>query len=192
MIPPDYANFFITMAGVEASLFGLIFIVISITPGNPISSTSSLEQRINVLTAYSALLNPLVIALFALIPQQSIGFVSIILSFEGLVNSLGMLLTVLRISVKKRERIRTSAYMLIGCVLFGYEAWYALRLFRTPADLAALNGLANVLIVITFFGVARAWDLVGIRRSHLPGFLPPSPFCRNNTGDRPAGKDNTG
>ena len=192
MIPPGYANFFMTMAGVEASLFGLIFIVISIAPGNPISSTSPLEHQINVLTAYSALLNPLIIALFALIPQQSIGIAAIVVSIEGLANSLGMLLTVLRTSVKQRERIRTGVYMLIGCVLFGFEAWSAVRIFRTPSDLGALNSLANVLIIITFFGVARAWDLVGIRRANLPGFLPPIPLDRNMTGDRTAGQDDSG
>jgi len=37
------------------------------------------------------LLNPLIISLFAIIPHQSIGIVAITMSFEGLVNTLGML-----------------------------------------------------------------------------------------------------
>jgi hypothetical protein len=61
MVPPEFTTFFAIMAGVGATLFGLIFVAITIRPEVARSDHSSLRLQFQVASAYTALLNPLVI-----------------------------------------------------------------------------------------------------------------------------------
>jgi hypothetical protein len=61
MIPPDYSVYFTTMATVGATLFGLIFVAISIAPERVAVTSAPLERRIKAFAANNALLNPLII-----------------------------------------------------------------------------------------------------------------------------------
>lgn len=167
MIPAEYSNFFTTMAGVEATLFGLIFVVISIAPAPALSSEGLLEKQINVLMSYSALLNPLIISLFALVPDEPIALIGAGMSLVGLVNTLAMLITWHRSGVSKGVRVRNGSFIVVGCMLYAAEAIFSTGLYREPADGALLKDLVVVLIVLSVFGVACAWGLVGVRRSDV-------------------------
>jgi hypothetical protein len=171
MVPPDYSVYFMTMAAVGATLFGLIFLVISITPATIATASAPRERQVRASTAYSALLNPLIISLFALVPHQQIGTVVIVLSMIGLINTLIMALILLQNSVQWSVRFRNSPFILVGLVLYSYETYYAVRLLQSPADSSALNALTDLLIVITVYGVAQAWELIGIRQFHVQDWL---------------------
>jgi hypothetical protein len=106
MVPPDYAGYFRTMATVGATLFGLIFVVISIAPASIATASAPLERQVKALTAYSALLNPVIISLFALVPHQQIGIVVLVLSMSGLINTLSMVPTLVQHSVQWSARFR--------------------------------------------------------------------------------------
>jgi hypothetical protein len=167
MVPPDYTVYFMTMAAVGATLFGLIFVVISIAPESITTASAPLERQVKALTAYSALLNPLIISLFALVPHQQIGTVVIALSLSGLINMLTMALTLVQKSVPWSARFRNSPFILVGFLLYGFETYYGVRLLQSPTDSSALNALTDLLIIIYVFGIARAWELVGIRQFHV-------------------------
>ena len=68
MVSGDFVPFFTTLAAVGATLFGLIFVVISIKPEVTRSETTYIIRQVQVASSYSALLNPLVISLIALLP----------------------------------------------------------------------------------------------------------------------------
>jgi hypothetical protein len=171
MVSPDYTVFFMTMAAVGATLFGLIFVVISIAPESIATASAPLERQVKALTAYSALLNPLIISLFALEPHQQIGTVVIALSLSGLINMLLMVLILMQRSVQWSARFRNSPFILAGFVLYGFETYSAIHLLQSPTDSSALNALADLLIIIAIFGIARAWELVGIRQFHVQDWL---------------------
>jgi hypothetical protein len=171
MVPPDYSVYFMTMAAVGATLFGLIFVVISIAPESIATASAPLERQVKALTAYSALLNPVIISLFALEPHQQIGTVVIALSLSGLINMLLMVLILMQRSVQWSARFRNSPFILAGFVLYGFETYSAVRLLQSPTDSSALNALTNLLIIISVFGVARAWELVGIRQFQVQDWL---------------------
>jgi len=174
MIPTAYFNFFTTLAGVEATLFGLIFVVITIAPADAISSEASIERQVNVLTSYGAMLNPLIISLFALLPGEQIGLVSAGLSFIGLANSIVMLLNLRHHLIEKKGRLRNTLFMMVGIGLYTAEAVASIDLYRKPANSTALLLVSEILILLSVFGVARAWDLVGIRRFNLRRLINPS------------------
>ncbi|MGB8214975.1 MAG: hypothetical protein WCE68_15615 [Anaerolineales bacterium] len=73
MIPAGYSNFFNALAGTEATLFWVIFAVISIAPAGGINAQAALERQIKILTSYGAMLNSLILSLFAMLPGQTIG-----------------------------------------------------------------------------------------------------------------------
>lgn len=171
MVPPDYAGYFMTMAAVGATLFGLIFVVISIAPESITTASAPLERQVRASTAYSALINPLIISLYALVPHQQIGTAVLVLSLVGLINTLIMTLTLLHQSVQWRARVRNLPFILLGFLIYGYETFYAVRLLQSATDSAALNALADLLIIISIFGVARAWELVGIRQFRLQDWV---------------------
>lgn len=159
------------MAAVGATLFGLIFVAISIVPESVATANAPLERQIRATTSYVALLNPLVISLFALIPHQQIGIVTIGMSTLGLLNTLGMALTLVRSTGPWQTRIRHSLLILGGFFLYGYESSFAIRLIKSPADLASLYLLADLLIMISIFGVIQAWELIGMRQFRLLNWL---------------------
>ncbi len=171
MIPPEYASFFSTMAAVGATLFGLIFVAISIVPESTASPSASLDRQVRATTSYLALLNPLVISLFALIPHQQIGDVTIGMSTLGLLNTLGMVLTLIRSADRSVNRFRHSLFILAGFILYGYESYFAIRLIQSPADNVSLYFLADLLVMSSVFGVIRAWELIGMQRFYLISWL---------------------
>lgn len=171
MISPEYVTYFSTMAAVGATLFGLIFVAITIVPDNTTGISVPLDRQVRASTAYLALLNPLVISLFALVPHQQIGSAVVSLSAIGLLNTLGMTLVILRNTDPSFARFRHSIFVLGGFVLYGYEAYFGIRLLLSPSDPIALYALADLLIAISIFGVIRAWELIGMRQFFLRSWL---------------------
>jgi hypothetical protein len=167
MVPADFTPFFSVMAGVGATLFGLIFVVITIRPEVSSAENTSVMQQVRVASAYSALLNPLTISLFALVPHATIGTVTLIMSVIGLMNTSIMGVSLLQHAPSRAKKLRSVVFILGGLVLFGFEIVYALRLVVAPGDLAALSDLTTCLVIIYLYGTARAWDLVGVRQFHL-------------------------
>ena len=171
MIPPAYLLYFSTMSAVGATLFGLIFVVISIAPEAVANANAPLERQAKATTAYTALLNPLIISLFALVPNELISVVVISVSLFGFISCLGLALMLYRNFFHWNAKARSSLFILVGFVLYGYETYYGIRLMQSPTDIAALNTLANIMIAINVFGVFRAWELVGIRQFHVRDWL---------------------
>ncbi|MDR3573699.1 MAG: hypothetical protein P4L50_07550 [Anaerolineaceae bacterium] len=171
MVPADYSTFFMTMASVGATLFGLIFVAVSIAPETITTQSASLDRQIKATAAYVALLNPLIVSLFALVPHQQIGIVIIAASALGLINTLGLLMTLIQNPEQRPARLRHGLFILAGFTLYGYEAYFATRLLQFPTDTFGFFGLADMLIIINIFGIIRAWELIGIRQFHLKNWV---------------------
>ncbi|HSB67262.1 MAG TPA: hypothetical protein VLD65_11845 [Anaerolineales bacterium] len=164
MVPAIYSTFFTTMAVVGATLFGLIFVAISIAPEYVIASTAQLDRQIKATAAYIALLNPLMISLFALVPYQWIGIAASILSWVGILNTLTMLVTLIQNKETNDSRLRNITLILISFIVYGFEAYVAIQIARPVFNEYWLSILADLLIFITLFGIIRAWELIGIRQ----------------------------
>jgi hypothetical protein len=171
MVPAEYLGYFSTMAAVGATLFGLIFVAVSIVPESRTRHNTPVEREIKAITAYVALINPLTISLFALVPHHRISLVLVTMSILGLVDSLIVTVTLLRTSIPWNDKLYASPFIVIGYILYIYETQYALRIIRFPNDSSAFGPLAQVLILITIFGIIRSWELVGIRQLNIRNLL---------------------
>lgn len=171
MISADYTTFFSIMAGVGATLFGLIFVAISIKPEVTQTENPSVMRQVQIASAYGALLNPLVISLFALRPQATIGSIAVALSALGLASTLIMGTSLVFDARSGAKILRSGSFVVGSLVLYGFELFDAIRLVVGPADRSALNDLTTILIVMYLYGIARAWDMVGARQFHLQDAL---------------------
>jgi len=172
MIPPSYALFFSTMSAVGATLFGLIFVAVSIAPESVASANAPLERQAKASAAYIALLNPLIISLFALLPGQQIGIVALAVSAFGFLNTLALALTVLQNSSRKNNpRLRNALFTFSAFILYGYEIYVAIRLLQSPGDVLELFGLSNFLIILSIYGISRAWELIGVRQFRIKNWI---------------------
>jgi hypothetical protein len=167
MIPADFTTFFAIMAGVGATLFGLIFVAITIRPELTRNDHSSLLTQFRVAGSYTALLNPLVISLFALVPKTTIGGITTAMSSIGLVTSVLMAITLVQVRLRWTKKVLSALFILVSLVIYGYELDYAIGLVKAPQDVQSLYNLTSLLIVIYLYGIARAWDLVGARQFHI-------------------------
>src|SRR5215472_12666750 len=114
MVPPDFTTFFAIMAGVGATLFGLIFVAITIRPELTRSDQSSHLPQFRVASAYTALLNPLVISLFALVPQTTIGGITTVMSSIGLVTGGLMTLTLVQLRLRWTKKVPSAIFILVS------------------------------------------------------------------------------
>jgi hypothetical protein len=171
MVPAEYSIFFTTMAAVGATLFGLIFVAISIAPESVAAETASVERQVKATAAYIALLNPLMVALFALVPHQIIGIAVTALSWIGLINTLAMTLTLRQEAEQGNTKFRNSIFIIVSFVLYGFEAFIATRLLQTSAQTYWFSILADLLIFLTLYGIVRAWELIGIRQFHVRDWI---------------------
>jgi hypothetical protein len=76
------------MAGVGATLFGLIFVVISIRTEVTRAETITAVRQVQDVSSYTALLNPLIISFLAIIPREIINGITVDMSSIGLTNTL--------------------------------------------------------------------------------------------------------
>lgn len=171
MVSVDFVPFFTTMATVGATLLGLIFVVISIKPEVTRSETTYLMRQSQVTSSYMALLNPLVISLMALLPRATIDTTTLTMSILGLLNTIIMGYFLLRDSMGEVRKLPHILFILAGLVMFGFEFFYGIRLDLVPGDSSALRDLATLLVLVYAYGLARAWDLVGVRQFHIQDVL---------------------
>src|SRR6266513_5605111 len=98
MVPAHFVPFFTTLATVGATLFGLIFVVISIKPEVTRTETTYVMRQAQITSSYTALLNPLVISLIALLPHETIETATITMGAIGLLTTISMVIFLLRAS----------------------------------------------------------------------------------------------
>ncbi len=167
MVPTEYITFYTTMATAAATLFGLIFVAISIAPESVTTENAPLDRQVRATAAYVALLNPLMVGLFALVPYQILGIAVSIVSSVGIINTLSMAASLFQRAGIKEGRIRSIILMAISLVLYGFEFFVALQLMHETPDIVWVTILADLLIFLTLFGIIRAWELIGVRRFRI-------------------------
>lgn len=161
MVSATYGSYFATMAAVGGTLVGLIFIAISINPEAMAASKGLVARRAKVASSFTALLNPFIISLFALIPNESLGYVTLIVGILDFVSSLAMIRSLLQHRVGWLDTIQRVVFLLGSFVIYGLEIYYATSLLQTPKNNMSLSSLASLLIIIYILGISRAWEVIG-------------------------------
>ena len=173
MVPPEFANFFIASASAGGALVGLLFVAVSIAPEQIVAAQAPVERQAVASSAFTALMNAFFISLFALIPNFNIGFIIIPFSFVCLLTSLIQAWRLLRRIKNWQSFLRRAFLVLLNVVLYGLELWNGYQLFTDPSQPGNVYGLISCLLGAFGLGLIRAWELLGVRRYGLLGWLNP-------------------
>jgi hypothetical protein len=165
VVPASYHEFFIGCASVAGALVGLLFVAISISPEKLTDPEGATGFQIRAGAAFSALLNALVITLFALLPQTNLGTVALITAISGLGSTAGLVVIQLRESTTRRLR---ELFLVLALVpVYVIQLINAVDLLDDPRATGALQTEAILVVVCFLIGIARAWELLGVRHTGL-------------------------
>jgi hypothetical protein len=198
--PESFHDFFTASAAAAGALIGLLFVAISVNPGKIAGDTASAEHQVTAGAAFTALVNTLVFALYALLPGTSLSQVAIILATAGLASTIGLGLLLF---AEHKEPIRLSQILLLvtPLILYGLQLASGIALAGSPRSAGTLSNAGGLSVIFFVYAIARAWQLVGARDTSLlptmaglavtrlqhPGAHPADPPA--DRGDEPPGED---
>ena len=161
MVPLSFHDFFSGCATIAGALIGLLFVALSVSSEYLTGEQARTDHQVRAGAAFSALVNTMVIALFALLPSTDLGTVAIILGAVGLGTTLALIIAVVR---EDRRIARGDLYMfLVLFVLYGLQLGNAVLLERAPHEVSLIVNQGELAVCFFLFGIARAWQLVGAR-----------------------------
>jgi hypothetical protein len=171
VVPVSYHDFFGGCATVAGALIGLLFVAISVSPGRLAGSDTYADHQVKAGTAFSALVNTLVIALVSLLPRANLSASATILAAAGLSSTAGLIIVMFRSSryrdSKKRIRLDQLAVLVALLVLYGLQLANGIQLGGSPGNLGRISSQGGLCIGFFVFAIGRSWELVGAPSSHL-------------------------
>jgi hypothetical protein len=165
VVPLSFHDFFSGCATIAGALIGLLFVALSVTSEYLTGANARTDHQVRAGAAFSALVNTMVIALFALLPTTNLGTVGIILAAAGLGTTIALIIALAR----EDKRIgRADLFMFVVLlVLYAGQLANSLRLERTPQRVDLVVNQGELAVVFFLFGIARSWQLVGAREFGL-------------------------
>jgi hypothetical protein len=160
----SYSNFFVGSLTVAGALTGLLFVALSVAQEKD-DVTASLERQAVAATAFTALVDALWVSLVALLPGGAEGdglsSASLILGLLGVTSTAGLTIRLWRARSDGRRFSRRWPVVLPAIsVMYGAQAVTSILANTTHAALS--NGATFVMIFFAV-GIARSWELLGLR-----------------------------
>jgi hypothetical protein len=165
VVPVSYHDFFSGCASVAGALIGLLFVAISVAP-EKLAGRASADHKLKAGTAFSALINTLVISLVALLPGGSLSVAANVLAISGLSSTAGLLVMLYREN-KGAVRLNQLVLFLVLLVLYGLQLANGIALGGSPHDLGRIGSQGALAIGFFGFAIARSWEIVGADDSGL-------------------------
>ena len=163
MVPEGAKEFFVVSTGASATLIGLLFVAIAVEPTSIVGEESQVETRSRASSAFIALLNVFFISLAGTVPPTNVGVVAAILAVVGIVDTLGIGLSLLEERSVVEAGRSSAVLMVVSLIIYALEFWYAWRVGWDQGNSEALYGLVYVLFVVYGVALGRAWELLGAR-----------------------------
>jgi hypothetical protein len=163
-----YTNFFLGSVTVAGALTGLLFVALSLAPQRLTGDSASVEYQSIAATAFTGLVDSLWLSLAALIPGNGLRVASLILGLLGLTSTAGLTLRLLRARSRERLSARWPLLLPLIVVLYGFQ----MSTFVTaPSGRAAQSAAATFVLIFFGVGIARSWELLGLRGGGLLDLL---------------------
>ena len=166
MVPASYHDFFASCATVAGALIGLLFVAISVSRGRLAGDRAGGAHQVKAGTAFSALVNALVIALVALLPGASLGVADIVLAAAGLSATAGLGILLYR-EHAGRAGAGQLALLIVLLTLYALQLTNGIALDGAPGSASRLSNQCALSIMFFVFAIARSWELTGARDRHL-------------------------
>jgi len=164
MAPDSLHDLFFAAAGVAGALIGLLFVAISVEHERLTARNGDQVHRVRARSALSAFVNALVISLFALVPDDSLGLAATWAGSLGILFVAGSVLSVRRARRTRASstgHIRQLTFLIIMLATFSLQVANGARLLADEHNRGAANWLAILVIVCFMLGIYRSWELIG-------------------------------
>ncbi len=163
MVPAEFRTFFEVSAEVAGTLIGLLFVAVSVAPRwheGDLRRRADSDVRAGV--AFVALVNALVVSLYALIPGGDLATATLLASAASVVGCVGFAVLLVRVGPPAGRRHKL---VLIGAQTFVFvsQLLTAAHLSGHPHSRRDVQTLATFTVVFFLVGIFRAWQLVGAR-----------------------------
>ena len=159
MVPSTYFPYFAATATGAAALIGLLFVAVSIRDQTIFGPKAVAGGEALAISAFSGLVNSLVLSLLAIIPQDNIGVGATILAVLNAVS-------VIRLHTRLHWA-RNTIVLSLAIIAYAIQLAFGILLLITPNDTNAVNNLCYVVFATMIFSLQRAWSL--LRGDHLIG-----------------------
>jgi hypothetical protein len=164
----SYTNFFLGSVTVAGALTGLLFVALSVAQSREQGKTS-IEHQAVAGTAFTALVDSLWISLIALLPDgNGIPTANLLLGALGMTSTAGLGVRLWR--ARSGERFRHRWPILLGLILATY-VWQVVVSFTATSQRSAMHAGATFVLVFFAVGIARSWELLGMRGGGLLDLL---------------------
>ena len=163
MVFGTYRDLFAAVAASAASLTGLLFVAISVTPRASRADHRDVIQQVRAAASLLAFTNVLAVSLFGLVPGNNVGYPAIVLGIIGVLFTLAGLRSMLADPVGRRRIRGQLGLIALLMATFTAELATGFVVLGNGRNSAGLDVLSNVVVASLLIGVARAWELVGDR-----------------------------
>ncbi|HET7467581.1 MAG TPA: hypothetical protein VFL29_13045 [Candidatus Dormibacteraeota bacterium] len=166
MTPAAYQPFFTASVAASAALIGLLFVSISIAPERIFGKEAVSSRQAQALSAFTALANIFFISFGGLMPDVPLGIMVTIVSIPALIQTLELLGRIGRWRTE-RALYRGVFLFLASAVVYSFELWIGIQMWRDPTSQGWLSGLLDLLLGAYAIGLGRAWELMGAPRGGI-------------------------
>jgi hypothetical protein len=176
MVPGAFDAYLAAMATAAAALIGLLFVAVSVRDDTIFGPHAMPGGEALAITAFTGLVNSLVVSLLGLIPRINIGEAAVIMAVVGIIAI-----------ARLHRRLHTGRNLIVLVItVLAYLAQLGLGvlLLVDPQDSNQLINLSIVVFVTLIVSLQRAWSLLkgkhlaGARGTAVPGDHAPQPARR--------------
>jgi hypothetical protein len=167
LVPTDFHSFFEASAGVAGALTGLLFVALSVAPQwEEEQGRERVDFEVRAGIAFVALLDAVILSLYALIPGGDISDAVIAVSLGGMGVCVGLGVLLVR-SGPLAGRRRKVLLIGIQTLVFFAQLLTGFLLSAKQHNVANVKSLATFTIAFCVIGIGRAWQLIGAREIGL-------------------------
>jgi hypothetical protein len=167
MVAGGYRDLFVAIAGSAATLTGLLFVALSVTPRRGPALGPAVILQIRTSAALLTFNNALAVSLFGLVPGTNAGIPALVLGVIGITFSAAAVRSIRASGSPARQQL--FQFELIGLLLliFITELVSGIIVISNPRSSGAVQFISYALISSLIVGISRAWELIGDRDTGL-------------------------
>jgi hypothetical protein len=167
MVVGGYRDLFVAIAGSAATLTGLLFVALSVTPRRGGAPGPAVILQVRTSAALLTFNNALAVSLFGLVPNTNVGIPSVVLGVIGITFSAAAVRSIRSSGSPARQMLFQFELITLLLLIFGTELVSGIIVIANPRSGEAVQVIGYALISSLIVGISRAWELIGDRDTGL-------------------------
>jgi hypothetical protein len=167
MVVGGYRDLFVAIAGSAATLTGLLFVALSVTPRRGPALGPAVILQVRTSAALLTFNNALAVSLFGLVPGTNAGIPSLVLGVIGITFSAAAVRSIRVSGSPARQQLFQLQLIGLLLLIFVTELVAGIIVIANSRSGDAVQFISYALISSLIVGISRAWELIGDRDTGL-------------------------